>query len=100
MPLLTLSYFCLGAAIAVGMMLVPSLSLRIRTVACRMGIQLHYARSLWIIGTIVAWPVGLYVLLTGRLVLPTKGLALMTDPSISILRRSREEANRLHGRLI
>jgi hypothetical protein len=51
-------------------MAVPALRRSMLRVAARLEMPPGYARALWIIGTIVAWPAGLYVLLTGRLVLP------------------------------
>ncbi|MGI9452776.1 MAG: hypothetical protein ACR2QH_19375 [Geminicoccaceae bacterium] len=89
MPFLVLSYLCLGAAIAAGMMAVRSLRLGITKVADRMGMPLSYARILWFFGTIIAWPIGLYVLATGRLVFPTREHAPNSDPSIDKPAKSR-----------
>ena len=55
MSFLALSYLCLGAAIAAGMMMVPSLRFEVTKIASRMGMSPNYARTLWLIGTIVAW---------------------------------------------
>ncbi|MGI9486633.1 MAG: hypothetical protein ACR2RF_12285 [Geminicoccaceae bacterium] len=38
--------------------------------ATRAGMDVGYGRVVWFGGTIMAWPIGLYVLATGRLVLP------------------------------
>ncbi len=64
-----LLYIGFGTALAGGTLAVPALCRPMATVATRLGISLSYARTLWTIGTIIAWPVGLYVLATGRLVL-------------------------------
>ncbi len=37
--------------------------------AARAGLGVGYGRAAWFGGTIMAWPVGLYVLASGRLVL-------------------------------
>lgn len=81
MSLFVLSYLCFGVALAAGTMAVPVLRLGMKTVATRLGMPLNYARTLWFIGTIITWPVGLYVLSTGRLVLPTKEHAPVSDLS-------------------
>ena len=81
MWLFVLCYLSLGLALAAGMMAVPALRLSMKMVARRLGMPLNYARTLWLVGTIVAWPVGLYVLSTGRLVLPVKEYAPTPSPS-------------------
>jgi hypothetical protein len=62
-------YFCVGAALAAGAVAVPVLRRTMLRVAARLEIQDSYALVLWIIGTTVAWPIGLYVFGTGKLVL-------------------------------
>jgi len=37
--------------------------------AGRMGMSSRYGRQIWLIGTTLAWPIGLFVLATGKLLL-------------------------------
>lgn len=76
-----LLYIGFGVALAAGTMAFPVLRKRMEIVASRLDMKLSYARALWVTGTIIAWPVGLYVLSTGRLVLPTKVHASVSDLS-------------------
>lgn len=72
MHVLVLTYLCFGAALAVGTLAIPVLRHGMARVASRLGMPMIYARTLWLIATTIAWPVGFYVFATGRLVLPTK----------------------------
>lgn len=73
------TYVGVGAGLAVIGLCVPSLGRRIDNMAARAGMEIGYGRAVWLGGTTFAWPVGLYVLATGRLVLVGPDLPAETD---------------------
>ena len=68
-----LFYLLFGTTLAAGTIALPACRRHIRTVAGRLGMSLRYASLLWISGAVIAWPAGLYVLSTGRLLPPARG---------------------------
>lgn len=72
-------YVGVGAGLAFIGLCVPSFGRRIDRMAARMGMDVGYGRAVWLGGTILAWPIGLYVLATGRLVLVDTDLSATTD---------------------
>ncbi|MGI9416521.1 MAG: hypothetical protein ACR2RA_01655 [Geminicoccaceae bacterium] len=62
-------YACVGAGLAATALGIAGLRQTIDHLAERLGFSPVYARLIWLGGTIVAWPIGLVVLTTGRLVL-------------------------------
>ena len=79
-----LTYAGIGASLAIIGLCVPNYGRRIDRIAARAGMNVGYCRAVWFGGTIVAWPIGLYVLATGRLVL------VDTDPSATTEKASGE----------
>lgn len=69
MLLVLLLHACVGFGLAILMLCVPGCRRQIDRVAGNISMDIGYARIVWLGGTIVAWPVGLYVLASGRLVL-------------------------------
>lgn len=64
-----LLYAGIGAGLALMTLCAPGFRRRIDHLADRVGMSIGYGRLVWFGGTFIAWPVGLYVLATGRLVL-------------------------------
>ncbi len=62
-----LLYLSFGLILAAGTMLFPILRSHMDVVTRRNGLSPGYARLLWMIGTSLAWPVSLYVFLSGKL---------------------------------
>ena len=62
-------YGCIGLGLAIASLAIPKLRRTIDLMAERYGMGGGYAYAIWLVSTIVAWPIGLYVLTTGRLLL-------------------------------
>lgn len=62
-------YIGVGLGLAIAGLCVPSFGRGIDQLATRTGLDVGYGRAIWFGGTFFAWPIGLYVLATGRLVL-------------------------------
>lgn len=60
-------YGCVGLGLAIMPIAVASTRRTIRRVASQAGMNSGYAHVVWLIGTCLAWPIGLFVLSTGRL---------------------------------
>lgn len=69
MLFLFILYVGIGAGLAITTLGLAGLRQGIDRVADQLGMCRLYARLVWLGGTIVAWPIGLFVLITGRLVL-------------------------------
>jgi len=67
--LILLIYAGIGAGLALMTLSAPRLRQGIDRQASRVGMSIAYGRLVWLYGTFIAWPIGLYVLATGRLVL-------------------------------
>ena len=70
-----LTYVGVGAGLAIMGLCVPSFGRVIDRMATRAGMDVGYGRVVWFGGTMMAWPIGLFVLATGRLLL------VHTEPS-------------------
>ncbi|MEM8948172.1 MAG: hypothetical protein AAGA21_03685 [Pseudomonadota bacterium] len=70
--LVLLTYIGLGVGLASIGLCIPDLSRKIDESAACLGMKIDYGRAVWLFGTVIAWPVGLYVLVTGRLILVEK----------------------------
>lgn len=70
------TYLAIGAGLATLTLRHPSFGQLIDRTGWRVGLDYRHARCLWLLGTAVTWPIGLFVLATGRLVLVDR----MSDP--------------------
>lgn len=64
-----LIYGCIGLGLATASLAIAKPRRTIDLIAERHGMGNRYAYAIWLLSTIVAWPIGLYVLTTGRLLL-------------------------------
>lgn len=71
-----LLYIGVGASLGVVTTLLPGARRRICHMAARARIPVVYALAVWLGGTTIAWPIGLYVLATGRLILVGNAISL------------------------
>lgn len=62
-------YISIGISLAVVTLLTPGLCRHIDRLAERAGMSTTYSRTVWLCGTMVAWPVGLAVFASGSLFL-------------------------------
>ncbi len=62
-------YVGIGVGLAAIGLCVPSFGRRIDRMATRTGVNVGYGRAVWFCGTVFFWPIGVFVLATGRLVL-------------------------------
>ncbi len=62
-------YVGIGVGLAVIGLCIPSFGRRIDRMAAQSGMNAGYGRVVWFCGTVIAWPIGVFVLATGRLVL-------------------------------
>lgn len=67
--LILLLYVGIGAGLGGTAILIPRTRRAICHLANTAGMHRNYAQAVWFSGTLIAWPIGLYVLATGRLVL-------------------------------
>lgn len=67
--LILLFYVAIGACLGTTALGIPASRRSIVEIAGRHGMSRRCAGASWLGGTLIAWPVGLYVLATGRLVL-------------------------------
>lgn len=63
-----LLYAGIGVGLSTVTLTATSFRRRIDRMARNVGMDAGYGRLVWAAGTTIAWPVGLYVLITGRLV--------------------------------
>ncbi len=66
-------YAGVGIGIAVATVAFQPVCQAIERIGARVGMTPGYARLVWITGTVLAWPVGLYARMTGKLVLAPHG---------------------------
>lgn len=66
---LLLLYLGIGSGFAIGTLAWPPMRRTIDRTGVRLGMGAICARGIWAMSTIIAWPVGLYVRATGRLLL-------------------------------
>lgn len=69
MLLVFLLHASVGLGLAITTLCIPGCRRHIDRTARKTGMGVGYARVVWLGGTIIAWPIGLYVLASGRLVL-------------------------------
>lgn len=61
-------YIGVGLGLAIAGLYAPNFVRGIDQLGARTGLSAGYGRAVWFGGTLFAWPIGLYVLITGRLV--------------------------------
>ncbi|MEZ5932485.1 MAG: hypothetical protein R3F54_11110 [Alphaproteobacteria bacterium] len=64
-----LLYLGLGAGLGIVTLCIPALRRKMMGVAAALGMSSGYAQAVWLGGTLIAWPIGLYVFAAGRLLL-------------------------------
>lgn len=69
MLLTVLLYAGIGASLGIATLSFSGPRQRVDRLADRVGMTTGYARSVWLGGTFIAWPIGLFVLATDRLIL-------------------------------
>jgi hypothetical protein len=71
-------YGCVGVGLAIASLAVPASRRTIWRLAKQTDMNSSYAHTIWLVGTCLAWPIGIYVLLTGRLFYIGKGFRRST----------------------
>lgn len=75
-----LLYLGIGSGFAIATLAWRPMRRTIDRIGRRLGMSAIYARGIWAMSTIVAWPVGLYVRSTGRLFLASNIMMRPVSP--------------------